>query len=122
MNEKNCELSKLVNHFNLKLINKDIDYSNVVVNTRYVNRPGIQITGFLDLFDNDRIQIMGYVETAYLEQMDTQKKHEIYKNLLNQELLVIFFVEISFLTKNLLKLHQVRIFLFLQRHRSHLIL
>lgn len=46
MNEKNCELSKLVNHFNLKLINKDIDYSNVVVNTRYVNRPGIQITGF----------------------------------------------------------------------------
>lgn len=84
MNEKNCELSKLVNHFNLKLINKDIDYSNVVVNTRYVNRPGIQITGFLDLFDNDRIQIMGYVETAYLEQMDTQKKHEIYKKLLNQ--------------------------------------
>ena len=82
MNEKNCELSKLVNHFNLKLINKDIDYSNVVVNTRYVNRPGIQITGFLDLFDNDRIQIMGYVETAYLEQMDTQKKHESRSSLL----------------------------------------
>lgn len=83
MVEKKCELSKLVDYFKLKLINKEIDYGNINVNTRYVNRPGIQITGFYDLFDNDRIQIMGYVESAYLEQINDTKKFEMYEKLLS---------------------------------------
>ncbi|MBE6993145.1 MAG: HPr(Ser) kinase/phosphatase [Ruminococcaceae bacterium] len=33
-----------------------------------VNRPGLQLTGFFDAFDDDRIQVMGQMEQEYLRQ------------------------------------------------------
>ncbi len=41
-----------------------------------VNRPGLQMVGFFDYFDNSRIQIMGKVEFTYLEQFHADESGE----------------------------------------------
>ena len=37
-----------------------------------MNRPGLQLAGFYEYFDNNRIQIIGNSETAYLNQCGTE--------------------------------------------------
>lgn len=39
---------------------------DILITTADVNRPGLQLAGFLEYFGADRIQIMGKVETTYL--------------------------------------------------------
>ena len=47
-----------------------------------MNRPALQLTGYFDHFDNQRIQIIGYVEYTFLERMDPEEKERIYDQLL----------------------------------------
>lgn len=46
------------------------------LHTSDINRPGLQLTGFFELFVFDRVQIMGPVEMAYLKRLDKQKLKE----------------------------------------------
>lgn len=39
-----------------------------------VNRPGLQVAGYFDHFDNDRIQVMGKVEFSYLEKCSYEER------------------------------------------------
>ncbi len=43
-----------------------LDLSGIQVGTSEVTRPGLQLTGFLEHFSADRLQIIGWIETAYL--------------------------------------------------------
>jgi len=48
-----------------------------LVNAADVNRPGLALSGFLDFFDSDRIQIMGKNEHGFLENLpaDLRESH-----------------------------------------------
>ena len=39
-----------------------------------MNRPALQLAGFYDYFDPKRLQLMGRVETRYLEQLDSEER------------------------------------------------
>ncbi|HOZ49437.1 MAG TPA: HPr(Ser) kinase/phosphatase [Candidatus Hydrogenedentes bacterium] len=41
------------------------------VQTQDINRPGLALSGYLDYFANDRIQILGNTETHYMERLRT---------------------------------------------------
>jgi HPr kinase/phosphorylase len=41
-----------------------------MVTTSEVNRPGLQLTGYTQHFNHDRLQIIGWTETAYLSELD----------------------------------------------------
>lgn len=45
-----------------------------------VNRPALQLTGFFDHFDSERVQIIGNVEYAYIQTLSEERKSEIYEN------------------------------------------
>lgn len=47
-----------------------------------VNRPALQLTGFFDHFDQDRVQIIGYVEHAFLETLTPERRREVYEKLI----------------------------------------
>ncbi|MDP4118924.1 MAG: HPr(Ser) kinase/phosphatase [Bacillota bacterium] len=51
-----------------------------------VNRPGLQLVGFFEYFDSDRIQIIGKVETTYLEAMDIKKREEVMDELFSKNI------------------------------------
>ena len=47
-----------------------LDLEPIRITTSEVNRPGLQLTGYLEAFSSDRLQIIGWIETAYLSSLE----------------------------------------------------
>ena len=60
-------LSSLIEKMNLENLTPDIDISSIKISQPDVNRPALQLAGFFDHFDSQRVQVIGYVENAYVE-------------------------------------------------------
>ncbi|MBQ6052495.1 MAG: HPr(Ser) kinase/phosphatase [Clostridia bacterium] len=50
------------------------DPSNIFITTPLVNRPGLQLAGFYEYFDDKRIQIMGREEISYLKLFSSEER------------------------------------------------
>lgn len=50
------------------------DASSIAISTPEVNRPGLQLAGFFDYFDNQRMQILGKSEFAFLDQFSDEER------------------------------------------------
>lgn len=50
------------------------DAEKIPVTTPQVNRPGLQLAGFYDHFENARLEIIGKVEYLYLKQLDDEAR------------------------------------------------
>ena len=61
------KLSTLVEEFGLTKVYTPPNYDQVKVVTPDLNRPGMQLVGFFSHFDNERLQLMGTVESMYLK-------------------------------------------------------
>ena len=61
-------LQKIINELNLKTYYSPSDPAMVRICSPDLNRPGLPLSGFLDYFDTERIQVMGKTENAYLRQ------------------------------------------------------
>ena len=59
-------LSKIIREFSLEAAYLPDDPANIKIATTDINRPGLFINGFYEYFDNERIQILGKMECAYL--------------------------------------------------------
>ena len=84
-------LSVLIERMQLKRLNPDVDDKKILIIHPDVNRPALQLTGFYDHFDNERIQIVGYVENAYLATLKPEEKREKYKKLLESNIPCLVF-------------------------------
>ena len=71
-------IAELIKKMNLKNMTPEIDPEKTVLTHPDVNRPALQLAGFFDHFDNERVQIIGYVEHAYISQMDPEVKKGRY--------------------------------------------
>ncbi len=79
-------IQKLIEKMRLKNVTPEIDMERIVLTHPDVNRPALQLTGFFDHFDKDRVQIIGYVEQEYIRQMEQERKREIYDKLLREKI------------------------------------
>lgn len=79
-------ITELIERMNLKNIAPEIDTDSIVLEHPDVNRPALQLTGFFDHFDQDRVQLIGAGEYHYMQNMDSDQKIEIYSRLLECEL------------------------------------
>lgn len=75
-------LASIMKELSLEIAYMPQDPEKILVSSRDVNRPGIELTGFLDFFDDSRIIIMGNTETAYLGQCDTAHRTKILSDIL----------------------------------------
>ena len=74
-------LSKVVDEFQFEKLYVSEDFEDTVIECTDVNRPGLQLIGFYDYFDSNRIQILGKVELTYLEQFGYEKRYEYLEKL-----------------------------------------
>lgn len=81
VDEYKLPLKKVIEEFELEKIYETDDLDSVMITNTDVNRPGLQMVGFFDYFDNNRIQIMGKVEFTYLEQFHADERAEKIENL-----------------------------------------
>ena len=77
------KLEKLIEKMSQKNLTPDLDLTQSEIQVPDINRPALQLTGYFDHFDSDRVQIIGYVEYTYLETLSDEKKKEMYTQLLS---------------------------------------
>ena len=71
-------LHKLIKEFNLEVLYLPERPGEIDISSMEVNRPGLELAGFFDYYDNQRIQIMGKSEFAFLRQFsDEDRVHRI---------------------------------------------
>ena len=67
-------MEKIIEQFNLETIFLPDLPENILVNCSRVNRPGLQMVGFYDHYEQARIQIIGKVEHLFLSQLDPEER------------------------------------------------
>lgn len=63
-------LRQLIDKMNLENCTPKVDIDCIEISQTDVNRPALQLAGFFDHFDCNRIQVIGYVEHAYMQKME----------------------------------------------------
>lgn len=76
------ELKKIVQKMKLKNLTPDISLDNIKIEQSDVNRPALQLTGFFNYFDSERVQIIGKVEHTYLQTLESEKRAEVLDKLI----------------------------------------
>ena len=96
-------MSKMVEKMNLKNLTPDIDMTEKCLTVPDINRPALQLTGYFDHFDSERVQVIGYVEYTYLQTLPMEQKKKIYKQLLSYKIPCLVFTTEIFPDEELLK-------------------
>lgn len=81
LKEFSVTLEQLIKEFQFEIIYGPEGFEKIEITTDDVNRPGLQLAGFFDYFEPNRLQIMGKVETTYVEQFSSEKRREIFDRL-----------------------------------------
>ncbi|MDL2273577.1 HPr(Ser) kinase/phosphatase [Oscillospiraceae bacterium OttesenSCG-928-G22] len=75
------KLSQIIKEFKLEVIYAPEGYEKIAIYSDDVNRPGLQLAGFFDYFDSSRIQLLGKVETTYIESFSSERRRDIFDRL-----------------------------------------
>lgn len=79
-------LQKIIDEFELEVIYIHKDAESIMIDENDVNRPGLQLMGFYEYFNPERIQIIGKMEYAYLSTIEEEKRRERLQLLFAQRL------------------------------------
>jgi HPr kinase/phosphorylase len=88
---KGVELTKMMQELNLTNLTPDIDLTDMRVMTAEINRPALQLTGYLEHFANERVQIIGYVEYTYLMQLSDEERMFKYERFISSKIPCVIF-------------------------------
>ena len=78
-------LEKIVKEFSLEPIFAPENLEEHLIKTTEINRPGLQMSGYFEYFDADRIQIMGISEISFLKKFPESKSREIMREYFAQK-------------------------------------
>ena len=88
---KGVQLTKMVQELELNNLTPEIDLSGIVIKTAEINRPALQLTGYLEHFANERVQIIGYVEYTYLMQLNEEERRFKYERFISSKIPCVIF-------------------------------
>ena len=77
------KFSQIIDNYGLKYCTPEIDAEKVEISTREVNRPALQLAGFFEHFDKERVQVIGNVECAFLDNMERKNRKWVYDKLMS---------------------------------------
>ena len=98
------KVSALSEHFNLKNYTEKVDLEKAYIEEPDVNRLALQLTDFFDFFQETRVQLIGKVESAYLEEQDEERKRKVYEKLCSYKVPCIIFSRDIMPDESLLKI------------------
>ncbi|MDD6788802.1 MAG: HPr(Ser) kinase/phosphatase [Lachnospira sp.] len=85
------KLTKVIKKMELKNLTPEVNTGDIFLHIPEVNRPALQLTGFYNQFDNDRLQIIGNVEYSYLESLPEAERYDRYRQLLSSNIPCLVF-------------------------------
>ena len=75
--EYKVSLDKVIKELSLKTVYMPVDASTIDIVSADIDRPGLELTGYLDFFDSTRIMILGYTEYSYLNRFGAEQQHHV---------------------------------------------
>ncbi len=69
-------LAALISEFRLEVVYIPTEAEKIMISTPEVYRPGLALSGYLKLFDPNRVQIFGKTEFQYLHEMSATRRRQ----------------------------------------------
>lgn len=85
------KLKTVVEKMDLKNLTPEIDMNEIEIIAPDINRPALQLAGFFDHFDSVRVQVIGYVEYAYIQTVPEEDREKLYYELMSFDIPCIIF-------------------------------
>ncbi len=85
------ELWAIIRRMKLKNMTPDIPPGHIKIYQSDVNRPALQLAGFFDYFDAERVQIIGKIEYTYMQNMFPSELKEILRKLFSAGIPCVIF-------------------------------
>ena len=74
-------LSKIIKELSLDVAYMPNNPDEIQIYSKDITRPGLELTGFLDFFDNSRIMLFGNTENSYLNRFSTEQRYHVIERL-----------------------------------------
>ena len=78
-------VNALIEKMKLENITPEIDVNKLKITQPEINRPALQIAGYMEHFATDRLQVIGFVEYSYMMQLPEDVRRERYNQLLCED-------------------------------------
>ena len=101
---KGVLMTKMAQELNLTNLTPEIDLTDRMVTTTEINRPALQLTGYLEHFANERVQIIGYVEYTYLMQLSDEMRLMKYERFISSKIPCVIFSTMTQPSQDMLEL------------------
>ncbi len=85
------KMTKLIDTMELENCTPEIDVEDIQISQSDVNRPALQLAGFFDYFDSNRIQVIGQVEYTYMEKIGKEHYLEMVGKMMECQIPCIVF-------------------------------
>jgi len=79
-------LKRVMDKFHLNNLTPDIDLEKVKIVAPDISRPGMQLSGYFEHYEPGRVQIIGYTEFCYMQQMTPEHREEIYRRIITSDI------------------------------------
>ena len=113
MSEFSVPLSEIVERLGLDKVYISENYEETRISSMEVNRPGLELTGYFEFFDNKRIQILGNTEFSYLGRFGSEAQRLVIDSIFSfgpPAVIICRQIEPSNVILESAKLHKVSIF------------
>lgn len=111
--EFSVALSKIADDLNLTKVYLAENYEEIQISTVEINRPGLELTGYFEFFDNKRIQVLGNTEFSYLGRFGSEAQRMVIDSIFSfgpPAVIICRDIEPSKAILDSAKLHKVSIF------------
>lgn len=81
MARPSIKLGTIIDKFHMEVLYGPEGYRERDITVEDVNRPGLQLAGFFDYFDAKRLQVIGLVETSYLQDRTPEERERNFDKL-----------------------------------------
>ena len=88
---ESVRLTRLIEKMKLENLTPEIDVKDIRITQPDVNRPALPLAGYFEHFDSTRLQIIGFVEYSYMENMTDERKREIYDEFMSYDVSAVVF-------------------------------
>ncbi len=87
-NEEEMEyvaLTRLIEKIKLENLTPEIEVKGIKIRQPDINRPALQMAGYLKHFEATRLQVIGFVESSYFNDLDEARKREVCDELMSYD-------------------------------------
>ena len=78
-------LTRLIEKMKLENLTPEISVKGIKITQPDINRPALQMAGYLKHFEATRLQIVGFVEASYFNDLEEARKREVCDDLMSYD-------------------------------------